>query len=45
MKTSVQGNRAPPYGQRHGWVPRSLDFGDGSVFPEVATYTTEHGEI
>ena len=35
MKTSVQGNRAPPYGQRHGWVPRSLDFGDGSAFPEV----------
>ncbi|KDR16500.1 Puff-specific protein Bx42 [Zootermopsis nevadensis] len=27
---------APPYGQRRGWVPRSLeDFGDGGAFPEI----------
>ncbi|KAJ8888664.1 hypothetical protein PR048_008156 [Dryococelus australis] len=27
---------APPYGQRKGWVPRTLqDFGDGGAFPEI----------
>lgn len=27
---------APPYGQRRGWTPRSLqDFGDGGAFPEI----------
>lgn len=27
---------APPYGQRRGWIPRSLeDFGDGGAFPEI----------
>lgn len=26
----------PPYGQRHGFVPRSAgDFGDGGAFPEI----------
>ncbi|KAJ2710609.1 mRNA splicing protein [Coemansia spiralis] len=26
----------PPYGQRQGWVPKSLeDFGDGGAYPEV----------
>ncbi|XP_062502914.1 SNW domain-containing protein 1-like isoform X2 [Corticium candelabrum] len=29
-------SRAPPYGHRKGWVPRSQeDFGDGGAFPEV----------
>ncbi|XP_014260050.1 SNW domain-containing protein 1 [Cimex lectularius] len=27
---------APPYGQRRGWVPRTLeDYGDGGAFPEI----------
>lgn len=26
----------PPYGKRHGWIPRSVeDFGDGGAFPEI----------
>ncbi|KAK2856498.1 hypothetical protein Q5P01_005233 [Channa striata] len=36
----------PPYGQRKGWVPRSLeDFGDGGAFPEihVAQFPLEMG--
>jgi SNW domain-containing protein 1 len=29
-------SRAPPYGRRRGFVPRSIaDFGDGGAFPEV----------
>lgn len=28
--------KAPPYGQRRGWIPRSVeDFGDGGSFPEI----------
>ena len=28
--------RAPPYGRRRGFVPRSIaDFGDGGAFPEI----------
>lgn len=36
-KLSVVGTvTAPPYGQRKGWVPRTLeDFGDGGAFPEI----------
>jgi SNW domain-containing protein 1 len=36
----------PPYGQRKGWVPRTLeDFGDGGAFPEihVAQYPLDMG--
>ncbi|GAB4821948.1 hypothetical protein N2152v2_008994 [Parachlorella kessleri] len=36
----------PPYGQRHGFVPRRLDdFGDGGAFPEihVAQYPLDMG--
>ena len=29
-------SRAPPYGRRQGFIPRSHeDFGDGGAFPEV----------
>ena len=29
-------SRAPPYGRRRGFVPRSIaDFGDGGAFPEI----------
>eukprot|EP00118_Oscarella_pearsei_P004831 m.21247 g.21247 ORF g.21247 m.21247 type:complete len:359 (+) comp28151_c0_seq6:45-1121(+) len=29
-------SRAPPYGHRRGWVPRTpQDFGDGGAFPEI----------
>jgi SNW domain-containing protein 1 len=38
---------APPYGQRSGWIPRTLDdFGDGGAFPEihVAQYPLEMGK-
>ncbi|CAG9838677.1 unnamed protein product [Diabrotica balteata] len=40
-------NVAPPYGQRRGWVPRSVtDFGDGGAFPEihVAQYPLDMGK-
>ncbi|GIX85116.1 SNW domain-containing protein 1 [Caerostris darwini] len=40
-------HRAPPYGARKGWVPRSIDdFGDGGAFPEipVAQYPLELGK-
>ncbi|KJE90531.1 SNW domain-containing protein [Capsaspora owczarzaki ATCC 30864] len=34
---SIKPSRAPRYGQRKGWVPRTAeDFGDGGAFPEVA---------
>ncbi|KAI9731888.1 MAG: mRNA splicing protein [Cirrosporium novae-zelandiae] len=36
----------PPYGQRSGWRPRSVeDFGDGGAFPEIAVaqYPLEMG--
>ncbi|XP_053737152.1 SNW domain-containing protein 1 [Synchiropus splendidus] len=36
----------PPYGHRHGWVPRAVeDFGDGGAFPEihVAQFPLEMG--
>jgi SNW domain-containing protein 1 len=27
----------PPYGQRCGWIPRTLEvFGDGGAFPEIS---------
>lgn len=38
---------APPYGQRSGWIPRTLDdFGDGGAFPEIsiAQYPLEMGK-
>eukprot|EP01103_Thecamoeba_quadrilineata_P007547 TRINITY_DN17407_c0_g1_i1.p1 TRINITY_DN17407_c0_g1~~TRINITY_DN17407_c0_g1_i1.p1 ORF type:complete len:539 (-),score=151.11 TRINITY_DN17407_c0_g1_i1:101-1717(-) len=37
----------PPYGQRHGFIPRSVDdFGDGGAFPEihVAQHPLEMGK-
>lgn len=37
----------PPYGQRHGFVPRATeDFGDGGAFPEVhvAQYPLDMGK-
>lgn len=43
----VKVNGAPPYGQRSGWIPRTLDdFGDGGAFPEihVAQYPLEMGK-
>jgi SNW domain-containing protein 1 len=50
---SLQGNivkkasGAPAYGQRRGWIPRTLDdFGDGGAFPEIsaAQYPCEMGK-
>lgn len=36
MNQPVVRKEPPPYGQRKGWVPRSLDdFGDGGAFPEI----------
>ncbi|ODM94999.1 Puff-specific protein Bx42 [Orchesella cincta] len=33
---SLRESRAPPYGKRKGWIPRTAeDFGDGGAFPEV----------
>eukprot|EP00929_Paragymnodinium_shiwhaense_P107169 TRINITY_DN73237_c0_g1_i1.p1 TRINITY_DN73237_c0_g1~~TRINITY_DN73237_c0_g1_i1.p1 ORF type:complete len:544 (+),score=179.63 TRINITY_DN73237_c0_g1_i1:131-1762(+) len=33
---AVTARGPPPYGKRHGWVPRSLaDYGDGGAFPEI----------
>mmetsp|Transcript_21709 Transcript_21709/g.65071 ORF Transcript_21709/g.65071 Transcript_21709/m.65071 type:complete len:558 (+) Transcript_21709:148-1821(+) len=33
---AVPKDKAPPYGRRKGFVPRSLaDFGDGGAFPEI----------
>jgi len=43
----VKVSGAPPYGQRSGWIPRTLDdFGDGGAFPEihVAQYPLELGK-
>eukprot|EP00741_Cyanophora_paradoxa_P006130 tig00000944_g5945.t1 len=43
---SITKKGPPPYGQRQGWVPRSLDdFGDGGAFPEihVAQYPKDMG--
>ncbi|KAI7229306.1 Pre-mRNA-processing protein [Hortaea werneckii] len=43
----VKRSGPPPYGQRIGWRPRSVeDFGDGGAFPEipVAQYPLEMGK-
>src|SRR5579862_2619219 len=43
----VQVTGAPAYGQRSGWMPRTLDdFGDGGSFPEIhiAQYPLEMGK-
>ncbi|KAL2403916.1 Pre-mRNA-processing protein 45 [Exophiala dermatitidis] len=43
---TVQRSGPPPYGQRSGWRPRSVeDFGDGGAFPEipVAQYPLDMG--
>jgi len=37
----------PPYGRRHGWIPRKADdFGDGGAFPEIhiAQYPLDMGK-
>ena len=35
-KAPTPKSRAPPYGRRRGFVPRSIaDFGDGGAFPEI----------
>ena len=42
-----RGSGAPGYGQRSGWIPRTLDdFGDGGAFPEIsiAQYPLEMGK-
>jgi len=42
----VMKGKAPPYGQRKGWIPRTQeDFGDGGAFPEVhvAQYPLDMG--
>lgn len=48
LAVAVPSHRGPPpYGKRHGWVPRSLaDFGDGGAFPEVhvAQYPMDMGK-
>lgn len=34
--TNSLNNRVPPYGQRKGYIPRSIqDYGDGGAFPEI----------
>ncbi len=36
VSTPVARKEPPPYGQRRGWIPRSLDdYGDGGAFPEI----------
>lgn len=44
---SVVTKEPPPYGRRHGWIPRRPeDFGDGGAFPEihVAQYPLDMGK-
>lgn len=46
LKVTAFKKEPPPYGQRHGWIPRKLeDFGDGGAFPEihVAQYPLDMG--
>ncbi|KAJ7384688.1 SNW domain-containing protein 1 [Desmophyllum pertusum] len=46
LKVLALKKEPPPYGQRHGWIPRKLeDFGDGGAFPEihVAQYPLDMG--
>ena len=36
VSAPVARKEPPPYGQRKGWIPRSLDdYGDGGAFPEI----------
>ena len=35
-QNAVVRKECPAYGQRKGWIPRSLDdYGDGGAFPEI----------